>query len=45
MKALRIIAPRQFGIGDIERPRPGPGQVLVRPIYVSMCNQDHYKFF
>jgi 2-desacetyl-2-hydroxyethyl bacteriochlorophyllide A dehydrogenase len=45
MRALRIVAPRQFEIGDIARPTAGAGQVLVRPIYVSMCNQNDYKFF
>ncbi len=45
MKALRIVAPKQFEIGEVKRPTPGPRQVLTRPIYVSMCNQNDYKFF
>ena len=45
MKALRIVAPRQFEIGEIEQPALGPGQVRVRLVYASMCNQNDYKFF
>jgi 2-desacetyl-2-hydroxyethyl bacteriochlorophyllide A dehydrogenase len=45
MKALRIVSPRQFEIGEIDRPVAGPGQVLVRLLYASMCNQNDYKLF
>lgn len=45
MKALRILAPREFEIGEVERPAPGPGQLLVKLIYAAICNQNDYKFF
>jgi L-iditol 2-dehydrogenase len=40
MKAARLVGPRQFEILDVETPKPGPGEVLVRLEYASICGSD-----
>ncbi len=40
MKTLRITAPRQFEMAEIDDPRPGPGEVQVRVAYIGLCGSD-----
>ena len=40
MKAARLIAPRQWEIGEVEKPEPGPDQMLVRMERVAICGTD-----
>lgn len=40
MKAARLVGPRQFEILDVEKPKPNPGEVLVRIEYASICGSD-----
>ena len=39
MKALQVTAPKEFVILDIDIPRPGPGEVLMRVNAVTTCPQ------
>jgi 2-desacetyl-2-hydroxyethyl bacteriochlorophyllide A dehydrogenase len=40
MKAMVLRAPRDLGAADVERPAPGPGQVLVRVTNSGVCGTD-----
>ena len=40
MKAMVLKAPRNLGLEDVERPRPGAGQVLVRVTNTGVCGTD-----
>ena len=40
MKAMVLKAPRTLGLEDVERPRPGVGQVLVRVTNTGVCGTD-----
>lgn len=44
MKALMYTALRQLEIQDIEDPRPGPGEVLVRVCATGICGSDVHGF-
>lgn len=39
MKILQITAPREFVVREVETPRPGPGEVLLRIKAVTTCPQ------
>ncbi len=43
LRAVRITGPGRFEFVEIEPPRPGPGQVLVRPLYLAICGSDIFK--
>ena len=45
MKALQIIAPREFRIVDLDLPRAKADEVVVKLEYAAMCNQNDYKIF
>lgn len=40
MKAVRIAAPLEIGVAEIERPALGAGEVLVKIRYVGFCGSD-----
>lgn len=40
MQALVLEGPEDFAIRDVERPRPGPGEVLCRVRAVTICGTD-----
>ena len=40
MKAMVLRAPHDLGLEDVERPKPGPGQVLVRVTNSGVCGTD-----
>lgn len=40
MRALRLTAPRQAEVVDVEDPTPGPGEVLVRIEACGVCGSD-----
>jgi len=40
MKAMVLRAPRSLGLDEVEKPRPGPGQVLVRVTSSGICGTD-----
>ncbi len=40
MRTLRITEPRQAGLFELERPLPGPGEVLVRSHTVALSSSD-----
>src|SRR3984957_13567521 len=40
MKAMVLRAPRSLGLEDVERPKPGPGEVLVRVTNTGVCGTD-----
>ncbi len=42
MQASRIMHPGEVQVVDMEVADPGPGEVLVRPLYVSLCGSDVY---
>ncbi len=44
MKAAALSAPRTIEIKNIERPEPGPGEVLVRMRSVGVCGSDLHFF-
>src|SRR5206468_2862752 len=45
MKAVRLVQPgRPLELHDVPRPRPGPGDVLVRVKAAGICHSDaHYR--
>jgi 2-desacetyl-2-hydroxyethyl bacteriochlorophyllide A dehydrogenase len=45
MKAIQIVAPRKAAVVDVPTPEVGEGQVLVRLIASSICNQMEWKAF
>jgi L-iditol 2-dehydrogenase len=51
MRALVVSAPNEFAVTDVERPRPGPMDVLCRVRTVAICGTDphiiggHYPGF
>lgn len=40
MKAVRIVAPMEMGVAEIEKPVLGAGEVLVKIRYVGFCGSD-----
>jgi L-iditol 2-dehydrogenase len=40
MRALVVSAPNEFAVTDVERPRPGPMEVLCRVRAVAICGTD-----
>ncbi|MDR7486862.1 MAG: alcohol dehydrogenase catalytic domain-containing protein [Armatimonadota bacterium] len=40
MKAARLYDIRDMRVVDVERPRPGPGEVVVRIAYTGICGTD-----
>jgi 2-desacetyl-2-hydroxyethyl bacteriochlorophyllide A dehydrogenase len=44
MKAFVIDAPGQTRVAEIERPAPGPGEVLLRTRLIGMCGTDLSTF-
>jgi D-arabinose 1-dehydrogenase-like Zn-dependent alcohol dehydrogenase len=44
MKAFFITAPGQWRVGEIEIPKPGPEEVLLRTRIVGMCGSDLNTF-
>ena len=44
MKAIALTAPRSFAEIEMEMPRVGPGQVLVRVGLVGICGSDMHLF-
>ena len=40
MKAVRIAAPMEMGVAEIEKPVLGAGEVLVKIRYVGFCGSD-----
>lgn len=40
MKAFRLVAPHTTELHDIERPSPGPGEVLIRVGAAGACHSD-----
>jgi L-iditol 2-dehydrogenase len=42
VKASRIVARGQVAFVDTADPEPGPGQVVVRPLCLSLCGSDIY---
>lgn len=40
MKAIVMRGPGQYGLETVERPAPGPGEVLVRVRAVAICGSD-----
>ena len=40
MKAIVYSAPRNFQVGQVQAPTPGPGEVVVRPTLSGMCGTD-----
>ncbi len=40
MKAALLTAPETMRIGTLQTPRPGAGEVLIRPEYVGICGTD-----
>lgn len=40
MKAMVLKAPRNLGLEEVERPKPGPGQMLVRVTNTGVCGTD-----
>ena len=40
MKAVRIAAPLEVGVAEIERPALGADEVLVKIRYVGFCGSD-----
>jgi len=45
MRALQIVKPREFRIVELERPQPGPNDIVVELEYAAICNQNDYKIF
>lgn len=44
MKAARLVAPRQWEIAELEKPQPGPQQMLVRMERVAICGTDKPQY-
>ena len=40
MRAAVLIAPRKFAFAERARPRPGPGEALVRTMATAVCHTD-----
>ena len=40
MRALVVTAPDEFAVTEVERPRPGPIEVLCRVRTVAICGTD-----
>jgi threonine dehydrogenase-like Zn-dependent dehydrogenase len=40
MRAARIVSPREFEILEVDKPKPGPGEALVRMQHLSVCGSD-----
>ena len=45
MRALQIMKPREFRIVDLDKPKPGRDEVVVKLEYAAICNQNDYKIF
>ena len=46
MKAARIVRPGEVAFVEVQANTPGPGEVIVRPICLSLCGSDitHYRY-
>jgi threonine dehydrogenase-like Zn-dependent dehydrogenase len=44
MRAVQLVAPREFRFLDVPEPRVAPGEVLVRMEYLAVCGSD-LKFY
>ena len=44
MKALVYTAPRTLEMREVEEPRPGPGEVLIRVSMTGICGSDMHGF-
>ncbi len=44
MKAAVLVAPEQLEIRDVEKPTPGPGEVLIRTAYCGICTLEQRLF-
>jgi L-iditol 2-dehydrogenase len=44
MRAVQLVAPREFRFVDVPEPRVAPGEVLVRLEYLAVCGSD-LKFY
>ena len=44
MKRIALIAPRTFEIEDVEPPKPGPGEALVRISKMGICGSDMHLY-
>jgi threonine dehydrogenase-like Zn-dependent dehydrogenase len=44
MKALVHRGPRNFVVEERPDPRPGPGELLLRPLYTGLCVSDKHVF-
>jgi D-arabinitol dehydrogenase (NADP+) len=42
LKAIVYTGPRQFTISDVQRPEPGPGEVLLRSTVTGVCGTDRH---
>jgi threonine dehydrogenase-like Zn-dependent dehydrogenase len=40
MKAIRFHGPHDFRLDELPDPRPGPGEVRIRPVAVGICGTD-----
>jgi len=44
MKAFYITEPGNCEIGELQQPRPGPGEILLRTRFIGMCGTDLSTF-
>jgi L-iditol 2-dehydrogenase len=44
MRAARLVAPGQIELVDLPRPRPGPGEVVLRVAATALCGSDLSAF-
>ena len=42
MRAVVFEQAHQVGVVEVADPRPGPGQVLLRPIVTGVCGTDRH---
>ena len=40
MRANVFHAPQEFNVEEVERPRPGPGEALIRVTLTTICGTD-----
>lgn len=45
MKALSVIGIEQMDLVDLDRPSPGPGEVLLEVAYAGICGSDFPRYF
>src|SRR5688572_28726415 len=44
MRALVYRGRRQFMLEEAPQPKPGPGEVLLRPAYAAVCFSDKHRY-